>query len=152
MALNRWTPWPDGQRHEYAVQLGRNLRAVRLTQRLTLAEIADVTDGLWPVSVLASWESARRAPSPVRLAEYCGFLGVPVSDVLPAAAASVRDPRARLRAIAAEIQDLAGEVGPEPRRQRRARAPRGRQEAPEVPVGGSGNANASEAAAAAPAA
>ena len=68
---------------EYAVTLGRRLRAVRRQRGLTLHQVQEQSQGRFTVEVVGSYERARRAVTVIRLAELAEFYGLTTAELLP---------------------------------------------------------------------
>ncbi len=73
---------------EYAKALGARLRAIRSQQGLSLHGVEEKSHGRWKAVVVGSYERGDRAVTVQRLAELADFYGVPVAELLPAAAPS----------------------------------------------------------------
>ena len=74
---------------EYAVALGRRLRAVRRERGLTLHQVQEQSRGRWTVEVVGSYERARRAVTVTRLAELAEFYGLSTAELLPTFPATI---------------------------------------------------------------
>jgi transcriptional regulator with XRE-family HTH domain len=72
----------------YAKVLGQRLRAIRMQQGLSLHGVEEKSRGRWKAVVVGSYERGDRAVTVQRLAELADFYGVPISELLPDAAAS----------------------------------------------------------------
>jgi transcriptional regulator with XRE-family HTH domain len=71
---------------EYAKALGARLRAIRSQQGLSLHGVEEKSHGRWKAVVVGSYERGDRSVTVQRLAELADFYGVPVAELLPAAA------------------------------------------------------------------
>jgi transcriptional regulator with XRE-family HTH domain len=71
---------------DYAKALGARLRAIRSQQGLSLHGVEEKSRGRWKAVVVGSYERGDRAVTVQRLAELAEFYGVPVAELLPAAA------------------------------------------------------------------
>ncbi|HEY5336491.1 MAG TPA: helix-turn-helix transcriptional regulator, partial [Mycobacteriales bacterium] len=79
--------------NDYAKALGARLRAIRAQQGLSLHGVEEKSHGRWKAVVVGSYERGDRAVTVQRLAELAEFYGVPVAELLPAAAATPTPPR-----------------------------------------------------------
>jgi len=77
---------------EYAVALGRRLRAVRRERGLTLHQVQEQSQGRWTVEVVGSYERARRAVTVTGLAELAEFYGLTTAELLPTFPATTTPP------------------------------------------------------------
>lgn len=64
-------------------ELGARLRAVRLQQGLSLAQVEERSEGAWKAVVVGAYERGDRAVTIGRLAELAGFYRVPLAHLLP---------------------------------------------------------------------
>jgi transcriptional regulator with XRE-family HTH domain len=81
----------------YAKALGAKLRAIRTQQGLSLHGVEEKSRGRWKAVVVGSYERGDRAVTVQRLAELADFYGVPVSELLPDAPATMaNEPTPRL--------------------------------------------------------
>lgn len=67
----------------YQNELGARLRAVRMMQGLTLADVEERSGGKWKAVVVGSYERGDRSVTVARLSELAAFYGVPISHLLP---------------------------------------------------------------------
>lgn len=63
--------------------LGARLRAVRMQQDLSLAQVEAASDGRWKAVVVGAYERGDRSVTIGRLAELARFYRVPLSHLLP---------------------------------------------------------------------
>jgi len=96
---------------EYAKALGARLRSIRAQQGLSLHGVEEKSRGRWKAVVVGSYERGDRAVTVQRLAELAEFYGVPVGELLPAAAALTpsRDTIPRLVLDLERLADIAPE-------------------------------------------
>ena len=69
---------------DYAIALGKRLRAIRSQQGMSLAAVEEQSAGRWKAVVIGSYERGDRAITVSRLAELAAFYKVPVDQLLPA--------------------------------------------------------------------
>jgi len=72
----------------YGKALGARLRAIRTQQGLSLHGVEEKSRGRWKAVVVGSYERSDRAVTVQRLAELAEFYGVPLTELLPSAAAT----------------------------------------------------------------
>src|SRR5437764_7967121 len=83
---------------DYARALVARLRAIRTQQGLSLHGVEATSEGRWKAVVVGSYERGDRAVTVQRLAELADFYGIPISELLPdaAATAAATEPPPRL--------------------------------------------------------
>jgi transcriptional regulator with XRE-family HTH domain len=97
---------------DFAIGLGRRLRAIRQSLGKSLHDVETESGGLWPRSVTGSYERGSRNMPVGRLKDLCDWYGVAVRDVLdpppvsPLVTASFAAITAALASKDAEIAEL----------------------------------------------
>lgn len=76
-----------GDPPDYALELGRRLRATRQRRGLSLTDVQERTDGRWTAGTLGAYERGSRSLRVHRLVELAELYDVPATLLVPAAAA-----------------------------------------------------------------
>lgn len=98
----------------YARRLGAQLRQVRQSRGLSLADVEHKSRGVWKAVVIGSYERGDRAVTVVRLAALADWYGVPVAELLPDTA--VPTPQASIAEATRHVRmaaELLGALDPE---------------------------------------
>lgn len=72
----------DGEHSDFALAVGRRLRAIRQAQGLSLADVEERSGGRWSSSAIGAYERGFRNLSLLRLRALAEFYRVPVSVLL----------------------------------------------------------------------
>src|SRR6476661_444841 len=76
---------------EYVRAIGRQMRAFRAKQGLTLIDVEKMSNGRWKAVVVGSYERGDRAITAARLLELAEFYGISARELLPDVPASRSD-------------------------------------------------------------
>ncbi|MBL7494846.1 helix-turn-helix domain-containing protein [Frankia sp. CNm7] len=68
---------------DYAVELGRRLRAVRNRRGMSLLDVQEITDGRWTAGTLGAYERGSRVMRVHRLVELAELYDVPATLLVP---------------------------------------------------------------------